>query len=772
MPCNTIFIRNLGDVSSQPQLIAELQQITDGFIGLKITKHRVNKLTMCFAEYHDTTAAAKAIARVEGHRFSFMRAEGPACLASFGTRSLNFNAGGKESGSKPSTQKQPKQAALPKQAPAAAPEEGGSMTIPEEAAGRVIGRKGAQLRTISAKTGSGVRVEPGSDDGLRTVTFNGQLSQIAAARQMVAKIVEEFSEGAAELGTQQPQQQQQQSQKQKPQQQQQQQQPQKQKGGSTEDMLAANAEAPVVVQSINRITVPAVPEQQARQAAQQYQAAQEQQRQAAMAAQYAAQQQHQAAQYAAQQQHAAMQHAAMQQHAAQQHAAQGHTVQGQQAAQRQHQAAQHAQQHAAAQQQHAAQGHGAQRSAQQQHAAMHQQAQQQAALQQQAQQHAAQQQAAQQQQQQQQQAAQAAQQAQQQAAQQAAQHAAQHAAQVAAPAEEAKKSKKKPKKPKKPKPTTINSTEPAPAEQAKPKPKSKQPKRKDSKDSTAAAAPEQSAAAEETKEEEEQGPCIEALLAEMSAQGYGGAPTRNIERLTQHNFDVAATVAAIQAERDAYAASLMQAVELPPMKPPTYQVGTTTKKGRGHPSNEDRFVVCDLKPAQGWSEGTAVKLFAVIDGHGGPVVSEMLSKALPGVLSDALCSGLAMPEALKATYKVLEERCEELHSTVGETSGAVAVTVAVQGLEMWIAHVGDCRAVIASGIDEHTGQPAAKLQVEDLTRDHRAHVPEEAARIQAAGGRIGSDGRVLGVLIPSRTCLLYTSPSPRDRTRSRMPSSA
>ena len=26
--------------------------------------------------------------------------------------------------------------------------------------------------------------------------------------------------------------------------------------------------------------------------------------------------------------------------------------------------------------------------------------------------------------------------------------------------------------------------------------------------------------------------------------------------------------------------------------------------------------------------------------------------------------------------------------------------------------------------------------------------------------------------IPSKTCLLYTSPSPRDRTRSRMPSSA
>ena len=29
-----------------------------------------------------------------------------------------------------------------------------------------------------------------------------------------------------------------------------------------------------------------------------------------------------------------------------------------------------------------------------------------------------------------------------------------------------------------------------------------------------------------------------------------------------------------------------------------------------------------------------------------------------------------------------------------------------------------------------------------------------------------------GLLTPSDVCLLYTSPSPRDRTRSRMPSSA
>ena len=40
--------------------------------------------------------------------------------------------------------------------------------------------------------------------------------------------------------------------------------------------------------------------------------------------------------------------------------------------------------------------------------------------------------------------------------------------------------------------------------------------------------------------------------------------------------------------------------------------------------------------------------------------------------------------------------------------------------------------------------------------------------IQATSG----EGKVLGYDIRHQGCLLYTSPSPRDRTRSRMPSSA
>ena len=41
-----------------------------------------------------------------------------------------------------------------------------------------------------------------------------------------------------------------------------------------------------------------------------------------------------------------------------------------------------------------------------------------------------------------------------------------------------------------------------------------------------------------------------------------------------------------------------------------------------------------------------------------------------------------------------------------------------------------------------------------------------------AAPMLASDGNQFSMMINIDTCLLYTSPSPRDRTRSRMPSSA
>ena len=61
-----------------------------------------------------------------------------------------------------------------------------------------------------------------------------------------------------------------------------------------------------------------------------------------------------------------------------------------------------------------------------------------------------------------------------------------------------------------------------------------------------------------------------------------------------------------------------------------------------------------------------------------------------------------------------------------------------------------------------------------LSEVHRAHRSSWPMDMFARAGDVVKQGQVLAVLEDKdlKLCLLYTSPSPRDRTRSRMPSSA
>ena len=63
-------------------------------------------------------------------------------------------------------------------------------------------------------------------------------------------------------------------------------------------------------------------------------------------------------------------------------------------------------------------------------------------------------------------------------------------------------------------------------------------------------------------------------------------------------------------------------------------------------------------------------------------------------------------------------------------------------------------------------------QFADATNDHQfIHVDPEMAKATPWGTTIAHGFLTLS-LLSYMSCLLYTSPSPRDRTRSRMPSSA
>ena len=101
-----------------------------------------------------------------------------------------------------------------------------------------------------------------------------------------------------------------------------------------------------------------------------------------------------------------------------------------------------------------------------------------------------------------------------------------------------------------------------------------------------------------------------------------------------------------------------------------------------------------------------------------------------------------------------------------------------------IAVIGDWESVMgfrALGLDTYpvTSVEEAREKVKELAKTDCAviYLTEQLAKdMEDVLSRYKDELRPAIILIPGREgslgCLLYTSPSPRDRTRSRMPSSA
>ena len=255
------------------------------------------------------------------------------------------------------------------------------------------------------------------------------------------------------------------------------------------------------------------------------------------------------------------------------------------------------------------------------------------------------------------------------------------------------------------------------------------------------------------KEATERAARLQAELMHLDSKGFCDT-IKNTRLLQENDMDANKVVGLITAEREAYRASLMAQEQK--MKVPTIQLGFTTRKGQGHACNEDREVHVDLRESLtpealrrlGGSEG--MWLWAVFDGHGGHVVSEYSSGHLVEFVAQELEDGeCTIPDALVKAFKHLEDDILKAQRETGEDSGTCAVCVVVCGTEVHSAHVGDCRAIVASGITS-SGDMAAKLTSAELTHDHRGNYPGEKERIAEVGGKM-IDGRVNGGLIPSRT---------------------
>ncbi|CAE8635783.1 unnamed protein product, partial [Polarella glacialis] len=118
------------------------------------------------------------------------------------------------------------------------------------------------------------------------------------------------------------------------------------------------------------------------------------------------------------------------------------------------------------------------------------------------------------------------------------------------------------------------------------------------------------------------------------------------------------------------------------------------------------------------------------DGHGeqGEVISERATRMLPLFLSTHL-PAMGLAEALPLAFGEAQADLERCFSSAQAFSGATvaACCLHAESQEVWVAHVGDSRAVLAdldSGVSQF------------VTMDHKAHDPEEYSRLQAAGAQV------------------------------------
>ncbi len=116
------------------------------------------------------------------------------------------------------------------------------------------------------------------------------------------------------------------------------------------------------------------------------------------------------------------------------------------------------------------------------------------------------------------------------------------------------------------------------------------------------------------------------------------------------------------------------------------------------------------------------------------------TETVPGPTAPPLDVALIL-DALTRGFCAAEKSLLERQSSV-KGSGACAVTALVTLGMLFVAHVGDCRAVLGSTAD------AAAVQ--QLTADHRGDDAVERERVESEGGWL-EDGRVFGLLQPTRT---------------------
>lgn len=153
--------------------------------------------------------------------------------------------------------------------------------------------------------------------------------------------------------------------------------------------------------------------------------------------------------------------------------------------------------------------------------------------------------------------------------------------------------------------------------------------------------------------------------------------------------------------------------------------------------NQDRALVID--PFFVDSKTTDNVLLGVFDGHAplGEVVSDYTKSELPNLLSKKLASVLGdlvdEESIIEATKAVLIETFVELdtNAPAEESGGCTASVIYKQGPSIYVANAGDSRSFVCSY------RPSTGVaNVLYISREDKPSLPDEKARVEAAGGQV------------------------------------
>ncbi|OMP10774.1 phosphatase 2C (PP2C)-like protein [Corchorus olitorius] len=125
--------------------------------------------------------------------------------------------------------------------------------------------------------------------------------------------------------------------------------------------------------------------------------------------------------------------------------------------------------------------------------------------------------------------------------------------------------------------------------------------------------------------------------------------------------------------------------------------------------------------------------FAIYDGHGGRLAAEYAQKHLhANVVSAGLPRELldvkAAKKAILDGFRKTDEALLQESTSGGWQDGATAVCLWVIEKKVFVANIGDAKAVVARSPDG--SDEASPLKAIVLTREHKAIYPQERARIQ------------------------------------------